>query len=285
MKTPHATPVDTPLCRRDIDFGMDAQIPVHWFADNCHMTRFFDAMSIMFPEGERAFIESVQHYRHRVGNDTELARTVTEFVAQEALHSREHVRYNRRLQEQGAPVEQLERCVAAQQAFARRYLPPGARLAITVCLEHFTAMLADQILRDPRNLEGAHSAMTDIWRWHALEETEHKAVAYDVFTAAIRGPLRRYLVRCLAMLVVTPIFSSLLWSMTFELVRHDGRARDCRGWLGLLRHQFVRPGPLIRMVPRWCAWFRPGFHPWQHDNHALIERFSQRFDQKSRNDN
>ncbi len=267
-----------PLRRRDIAFDFGASIPVHWLGGHCHRTRFYDAMSIMFPEGERAFIESVQHYRDRIRGDASLDRTAKEFVAQEALHSREHVRYNRHLQAHGAPVERLERRVAAQQAFARRSLAPAVRLSITVCLEHFTAMFADEILRDPLSLDGAHPAMADIWLWHALEETEHKAVAFDVFRAAIPGPFRRYALRCSTMLFVTPIFFSLLWLMTFQLIRHDGRAADLRGWAALLRDRLVGNGSLVRMLPQWCAWFRPGFHPRQRDSGALIERFKPRFD-------
>lgn len=268
--------------RRDIDFGMSAPIPAHWLGGHCHLTRFYDAMSIMFPEGERAFIETAQHYRNLTCTDAELAYAVTEFVAQEALHTREHVRYNRRLQAQGVPVERLERRVAAQQAFARRYLPPVVRLAITTCLEHFTAMFADQLLTEPGSLEGADPAMADLWFWHALEEIEHKAVAFDVLALAIRAPLRRYMLRCAAMLFVTPIFSMLLWRLTFQLVRHDRRVTDIGGWLRLLRVQFVSPGPLTRMLPHWFAWFRPGFHPWQRDNRAQVERFGRRFERKGR---
>ena len=142
-------------------------------------------------------------------------------------------------------------------------------------------MFADQLLRNPHSLEGAHPAMNDLWRWHALEEIEHKAVAFDVFTAAVRSPLRCYALRCVVMLFVTPIFSTLLWRLAYQLVRHDRHATDLRGWLRLLRVQFIRPGPLRRMLPQWFAWFRPGFHPWQHDNHALIEHLSQRFDRKA----
>lgn len=203
-----------------------------------------------------------------------------EFVAQEALHSREHARYNWRLEEQGAPVERLERRVAAQQAFARRYLAPAVRLSITVCLEHFTAMLADEMLRDPSCLDGAHPLMADIWLWHALEETEHKAVAFDVFQVAIAGSFRRYALRCSTMLFVTPIFLSLLWQITFQLIRHDGRAANLRGWGGLLRDRLIGNGSFVRMLPQWCAWFRPGFHPLQRDSRALIDRFSERFSER-----
>ena len=276
-----SSPASTPLRRRDIVFDFSAPVPMHWLGGHCHRTRFYDAMSIMFPEGERAFIESVQHYRSRIRGEASLECAVKGFVAQEALHSREHARYNRHLQEQGAPVERIERRVARQQAFALRYLAPAVRLAITVCLEHFTAMFAHDILSDSCSLDGAHPLMADIWLWHALEETEHKAVAFDVFEVAIAGSFRRYALRCSTMLFVTPIFLSLLWLMTFQLVQHDGRAADLRGWAALMRDRFVGNGSLVRMFPQWCAWFRPGFHPLHRDSRGLIDRFTERFDTRS----
>jgi predicted metal-dependent hydrolase len=264
--------------RRDLDFNMRDDIPVHWLDRECHVTRFYDAMSIMFPEGERAFIESVCLYRDQIAGNVSLADEVAAFVGQEATHRREHQRYNERLAAQGAPVAALERRVSEQQDFARRHLSPSGRLAITICLEHFTAMLADQMLRHPACMKGADARMSRLWRWHAVEETEHKGVAFDVFTHAIRNPVARYLLRCTSMLCVTLVFTSLVWSFAFSLVKHDRRVRDWRGWAKLLRYQFLSPGLLSRIVPLWLAWFVPGFHPWQHDNRALVREVCREYD-------
>lgn len=264
--------------RRDFDFNMRDHIPVHWLDGECHVTRFYDAMSIMFPEGERAFIESVRLYRHQIAGNTHLAEEVSAFVGQEAIHRREHQRYNQRLAAQGAPIAALEQRVANQQEFARRHLPDRCRLAITICLEHFTAMLAHQMLRHPASMTGADARMRRIWRWHAVEETEHKGVAFDVFTQVIQNPVARYLLRCSAMLCVTPVFITLVWRFTFSLVRHDRGLSDWRSWMKLLRYQFVSPGPLARIVPLWLAWFVPGFHPWQHDNRALVNGARREYD-------
>lgn len=266
--------------RRDIAFGTDAPIPKFWLRSNCHLTRFFDAMSLLFPEGERAFIESVQLFRDRIGGDATLCADVSEFIAQEALHRREHIRYNRMLSRQGVPVDRLERNVIRQQELARRWLPPAVRLAITTCLEHFTAMMADRLLRDARCLDGAHPVMADLWLWHALEEAEHKAVAFDVFTVGVRGSVCRYALRCATMLVVTPVFWTLLWHTTLKLVRQDGEARNALGWLQLVREQFFSRGSFGWMVSQWTAWFRPGFHPWQHDNRNLIEMLGRQLDRR-----
>ncbi len=55
-----------------------------------------------------------------------------------------------------------------------------------MALEHFTAILAHQLLADPRHLEGAEKETADLWRWHAVEEIEHKGVAYDTWLHATR---------------------------------------------------------------------------------------------------
>jgi predicted metal-dependent hydrolase len=268
--------------RRDIDFGMERDIPRHWLAGDCHRTRFFDALSIMFPEGEKFFIDSVRQLQDRAAGDTELQEQVGAFIVQEALHRREHRAYNARLAAQGAPVASLEARVISRQARARHRLSARGQLAITICLEHFTAMLAHQILLHGNNLAGADERMASIWRWHAVEETEHKAVAFDLFTRVQANPVLRYLRRCAAMLWVTLLFSSDVWRFTFALVKADGRAADWRGWRRLLARQFVAPAPLLRIIPHWLAWFKPGFHPWQHDNRALLAQMRAPYDALAR---
>src|SRR3546814_16965350 len=61
------------------------------------------------------------------------------------------------------------------------------QLAATCALEHFTATLANAILADPAHLAGADAEAQRMWRWHAIEEIEHKAVAYDTWVHATRA--------------------------------------------------------------------------------------------------
>jgi uncharacterized protein len=267
--------------RRNIRFSFDAPIPRFWLDGDCHRTRFYDAMSITFPEGERAFIETVQLHRKSLRGNDALERDAAEFIAQEALHTREHVRYNERLRKQGLPVDELESRVARQQTLARRVLSPATRLAFTVCLEHFTAMFGDRLLRDGRTFASADPRMSALWQWHAMEEIEHKGVAFDIYTVAVKGSLRRYVLRCLAMLIVTPVFSTLLWGITFSMIRRDGQALNMKGWLRLFWEHFICPGSLTRMAPSWVQWFSPSFHPWRDDNSELIKRFSAQFDARA----
>ncbi len=266
------SPLQPPdIVRRNLQFSFD-DVERHWFAGDCHRTRLFDALSLFFPEGERFFIESVKHYRPRLPARGLLSAQVDDFIAQEAYHSREHRRYKAWLESQGIDTQRLDAATAQRLDQLRDTTRPSQRLAITICLEHFTAILADQVLRNDRLLAGAHPQMRRLWRWHALEETEHKAVAFDVYEAALGRHWRSWLLRCVSMLSVTMYFCGFAWLHLIHFVRRDGQSSKLRGWLGLLRYMFVTPGPFLRVLPAWLAWFKPGFHPWQHDNQALIEQ-------------
>ena len=110
-----------------------------------------------------------------------------------------------------------------------------------------------------------------MWRWHAIEETEHKAVAYDVYREVVGDDWRAYLRRVLVMLVVTVGFWSDVARFHFRLVRADGGAGDFRGWWRLFRFQWITPGGMRRIWRLWLEYFRPGFHPWQLDNREYVE--------------
>jgi predicted metal-dependent hydrolase len=119
--------------------------------------------------------------------------------------------------------------------------------------------------------------MSALWRWHAIEETEHKAVAYDVYREALGDGPGAYLQRAAGMVLAT----GLLWSLVFlyhaRLVREDGGLTDVRGWGRYLRFLFIRPAVLPKLVLPWLGYFRPSFHPWQHDNFALVRAWKALF--------
>jgi len=265
------------IVRRDLHFDFDAEIPRYWLGGDAHKTRFFDAMSLMFPDGERFFIDSVRAFRADVADDPKLSGEVGGFIGQEAMHTREHLEYNERLEKQGVPANELMQFLRNFQNRRTRKLPMLGQLAVTICLEHFTAMLADQLLRHPQAMEKGDPRMAEMWRWHALEETEHKAVAFDVFQRVGGSPLKQYLRRCRAMLLVTAIFTYHVWHFMWRISEVDGTRKDVRGWLRLLGFLFVSPGPITRITGQWLSWFIPGYHPWKHDNHQLVESTRQHY--------
>ncbi|MDF2695663.1 MAG: hypothetical protein K0S65_4046, partial [Labilithrix sp.] len=106
-----------------------------------------------------------------------------------------------------------------------------------------------------------------LWRWHAAEEAEHRAVAYDVYRAA-RGP---YLERAVTMLATTVIFWALVLQHQARMMEADGTKWSPSEWRALFVFLFIEPGGMPGLWRRWLDYFRPGFHPWDHDNSALLE--------------
>lgn len=263
------TPDDLKLVIRDERFGRDA-VQQRWWLDNDPVaTAFYNALSVTFPKGEAFFIESVKAFRD--GTPAQLNDEIRAFVRQEINHTREHVAFNRRVTDAGYDVRDLE--VKVDEALAlTKDRPQIANLAATMALEHFTAIIAQQLLANPRHLAGAESEAGALWRWHASEEIEHKGVAYDTWLHATRDWSRwqRWKVKSLVMLLVTKEFYKNRAKGMLELLRQDGLTGP-KVWATLFWYAFGRPGMARKISGAWLSFFLPGFHPWNHDDRALIK--------------
>jgi predicted metal-dependent hydrolase len=263
-------PADLVITPRNLAFGRGQAQARWWFGGDPVATTLFNALSLTFPKGEAFFIESVRHYRDAASEP--LAGQIAAFIRQEAVHSREHVHFNSQVREAGYDLSELEARLEAEIAFARDR-PPLVQLTATLCLEHFTAILAHAWLSNPRDFRGAPPEIARLWRWHALEEIEHKGVAFDTFLAASRNlrPLQRWILRSHIMLLVTRRFLTFRRRDMAQLFAQDG-VNTAATWLATTRYLFVYPGILRRILPAWLAFFAPGFHPWRHDDRALLRR-------------
>jgi predicted metal-dependent hydrolase len=252
---------------RNLQFPVGERIARFWHGERKSVTQFYNNLSVFFPEGERFFIQSVKAYRDAIKDDAQLSAEARAFYAQEGIHSREHIRYNQMLRAQGYPIDAMEARIARILARVTRLNPPRMRLAVTCALEHFTALMADLLLQNAATLEGADPVMAKLWRWHAAEENEHKAVAFDVFKA-VGGTYRE---RVITMVGATLIFWFKVIEQQARMMHADGTAWNLLEWLRLGRYLFVTPGGMLRLVPKYFSYFRPGFHPWDHDNRAELE--------------
>lgn len=266
-ETPPAPPAP-PLELRNLEFELGPDVPRAWHPAGPAVTAFYNNLSILFPAGERFFIASVKaHRRHVTG--ARLREDVRLFCAQEGVHSREHRRYNELLRAQGYPIAAMEARAERILGAAARLLPARWQLAATCALEHFTALMAHLLLEDPRMLAGAHPQLAALWRWHAAEENEHKAVAFDVYAAA--GGT--FLARAGLMLVVTAIFWAKIFEQQLRLMRADGVLGSFCEWRALGRYLFVEPGGMARLWRLYLPYFRPRFHPMDIDSTALLARW------------
>ena len=90
----------------------------------------------------------------REGAPPKLAEEIKAFTTQEAIHSREHDAFNKRAELAGYDLSKLETRVEERLAITKSR-PPIVNVAATMALEHFTAILAHELLKNPRHLEGA----------------------------------------------------------------------------------------------------------------------------------
>jgi predicted metal-dependent hydrolase len=256
---------------RRISFEPDlARIPKHFAGDGDLLASHVIAMaSALFPDGEDFFVRSVRAFRDCV-DDPALKTEVAGFIGQEATHGREHRSLNVRLQELGYPTERVERFTRDGLAAREHYLPPLSNLAATAALEHYTATFAEILLSDAEaQRQMGDSPVLDILLWHALEESEHKAVAFDVYKAA--GGSHR--TRTIAMNMVTIGF---LGSLAVQTVRSvlDDRASWTREDLVRSYRRAKSSRFFRREVWRRLRDFnRPDFHPNDHDTTELLEHW------------
>jgi predicted metal-dependent hydrolase len=253
---------------RDRRFDRGRQPARWWLNGDPVATAWFNALSATFPRGETLFIDSVRAFRE--GAPPRLAEEIRAFIKQEVNHTREHLAFNRAAEAAGYDMSaidaRVERLIA--DVYAR---PKIAWLAVTIALEHFTAMFAHEFLEHPEHFIGAEVEQAALWRWHAVEELEHKGVAYDTWLHATRDWSRwkRWKVKSVLMLVITRRFIRNRLRDATELLAQDG-ITGRRATLRLVWYLVGRPGILRRVFPAWCAYFLPRFHPWNRDDRHLI---------------
>ena len=264
------TPDDLTITVRDERFNRRTN-PRRWWAGEPFGTAWHNALSATFPRGEAFFIEAVK--AHREGADAKLDAEIRAFVRQEINHTREHIAFNRLAEDAGYDIKAIDTRVAEMLALTKDR-PAIANLAVTMALEHYTAMMAAEFLENPAHFTDADAEVRDMWRWHAAEEIEHKGVAFDTWNHATRDwtPGKRWRVRSLVMVSVTARFFKNRWTDSLELLAQDGITGWKAKW-GLFKYLTVSPGIVRRIFPAWLAYFKPGFHPWDHDDRELIKLY------------
>jgi len=271
-----ATPADLTITPRDRRFCRDRAMGRWWLNDDPYATAFYNALSVTFPKGEAFFVDSVRAFRE--GAPAKLAGEIQAFIKQEVFHTREHVAFNRHVVEQGYDIARLERDVQAGLDLTKGR-PPIANLTATMVLEHFTAIIAHELLANPRHLCGGEDEPAQLWRWHSAEEIEHKGVAYDTWLHATRDwpASRRVTAKAAVMLRVTSNFVRGRTRGMLDLLRQDGLTGPLV-WMKLFWYAFGRPGMARKIARRWLVFFRPSFHPWQHDDRRLIGMFDSAYE-------
>ncbi len=257
----------TDLVVRRLLIDLTTPFPARWNGDDAFRSALFNALSMSFPVGEQYFIDSV-----RAGLKTlpdaereRLAAEVQGFIGQEATHRRLHGLFNGHLEKQGYRNE-IERR-AGRRIEANAHRDARLHLAATAATEHFTALLADWLLRHPESLDGAEDRLRTLWHWHAAEESEHRCTAFDLYVAA--GGNHEWRIRIFHYVTVT--FLADVTRQTIRNLWHDRALLRWSTWKSAWRFLFSEDGMVRGNVAAWRAYKAPGFHPSQHDDRRSRE--------------
>ncbi len=250
-----------PLQPRNPGVAIDASIPRHWFGGNAWATHVVNGVNLLFPAGERFFVRSVNHFLKDVA-DPHLAAQVRGFFGQEGRHAKEHERFFEVLEEQGYEIRRFLRVYEAIAfGFIERVAPPELSLATTAACEHFTALLAEQGLGDG-DLDLAHPTMKRLLLWHAAEEIEHRAVAFDV----LRAVAPSYALRMAGLAMAATLLGGFWMLATTSLLVQE------KDWGRLLRDEKLAREHMASdsVFRRGIAqYMKRDFHPSQADTDHL----------------
>ncbi len=253
---------------RRLQFNPQA-IRRHYFANSPVMSHLLTALSSTFPIGEQFFVHSVRNVRDKVQDET-LQAQIAAFIGQEAMHSKAHAEFNAAWRSEDYNLDRFQAWLARKDDYVKN-LHPKIQLAITCAFEHFTALLGGYILRHPEVLATLDEDAAKLWVWHAIEEIEHRAVAFDVYQAVYGDDkIRRMIMRS-----VTTGFASLtLYSATRLFLQDKKKSLPKVG--GNIFGFYLLGKMFLQLAPEYLAYFKTDFHPSEIDYTKLIRYWKQR---------
>jgi hypothetical protein len=270
-----------PVRRMDFKFG---DVPRYWAKGDAGITHFMTALSSLFPEGEQFFVNSARAVRNDPKlADARLQKEISAFIGQEAMHSKEHLAFNASAQAYGYDVRTLEqrtgKVIEYGVAISTKLLKPFGftkemiDLTGTCALEHFTSTIAEELLSNP-NIQAMFEdeTMYNLWMWHAVEENEHKAVAFDVFVGMYGSGAKAYFMRSLALVIAMSLIFITQSYFTATLLKTDGKLtwRDTKY---MIRYMYGANGFMTRQIPTLLSFLKPNFHPNDLDTTELLNKW------------
>ena len=248
--------------REKLDFQLDDRVPRFWNGGDPFKTRFFDAMSLTFPIGERYFISTVRNYRDQI-QDPVLLEQVKDFTRQEAQHGIVHTKFNSMLQQQGQDTEANDRLLNWKFKWQLRAWSNKFNIAYTAAAEHLTAMMCSTFFERPDILAPFDPRIRAMYVWHAIEEVEHKAVAYDVMTKVAKVS---YFTRVAALIYFSIEYPLGNFYLINKMLKRDGFGfrKRCQMFAKGMWWLYKPGGVFMPAIGYYASYYLPGFHPWQH---------------------
>ncbi|WP_277561277.1 metal-dependent hydrolase [Acinetobacter beijerinckii] len=262
-KSKQKTPASFPVRRMDYEFQ---DMPKYWCNNEPTFTHYFTGLSTLFPEGESYFVRSVRALRAQVKNNEQLDRDIGAFIGQEAMHSKEHHAFHQSAQQYGLDPESLEKMTGIVLKAIERTFPKKWNLLVTVGLEHYTAVLVVEMMKDVNELM-TDETIRNLWLWHSVEETEHKAVAYDMYQYLYGKGLSAYIPRIAIFTFSLAMITVLSTLYQLVLLKRDRQLFNLNSWRKFMHHGREKYKVFI---PKFLDYYRFDFHPNDTDETDIV---------------
>ncbi|MGC1329632.1 metal-dependent hydrolase [Pseudomonas sp.] len=263
---------------RNLHFDLPAERICDWYQHCRYMSHWSNSLSIMAPVFERFVIQAIRAHESTLADVPLLSQQVKALIDQEAVHAREHRRYNNLIDLAGLPATRIARRwqTLLHHTLESRWVSNRMRLAATMMFEHHAAMIAGQELRTRKNTPDMEPRFLALWNWHALEEIEHKSVSFDLWRHTLApGPVR-YGLRTSTVLLLSVPFWYMIFESFLRLIWADRHSTEhVHGAWRLAKYLWGPHGFFFGNSRGWLAYFKPGFDPWTDDDVALLKPLEQ----------
>ncbi|ENV63026.1 hypothetical protein F949_01868 [Acinetobacter junii NIPH 182] len=256
-------PASFPVRRMDYNFE---NTPKYWCANDPAMTHYFTGLSTLFPEGESYFVRSVRALREHAKLNEALDREISAFIGQEAMHSKEHHAFHISAQQHGLNPESLEKVTGIVLKGLEKVFSKKWNLLVTVGLEHYTAVLVVSMM-ETVNEYMTHKTIRDLWLWHSVEETEHKAVAFDLYEYLYGNGLNAYLPRVTIFTLSLILITGLSTIYQIVLMKRDKQLSNLKTWQNFFNFAAKQ---YKTFIPKFFEYYRYDFHPNQTNEKDLV---------------
>lgn len=256
-------PASFPVRRMDYNFE---NTPKYWCANDPAMTHYFTGLSTLFPEGESYFVRSVRALREHAKLNEALDREISAFIGQEAMHSKEHHAFHISAQQHGLNPESLEKITGIVLKGLEKVFSKKLNLLVTVGLEHYTAVLVVSMM-ETVNEYMTDKTIRDLWLWHSVEETEHKAVAFDLYEYLYGNGLNAYLPRVTIFTLSLILITGLSTIYQIVLMKRDKQLSNLKTWQNFFNFAAKQ---YKTFIPKFFEYYRYDFHPNQTNEKNLV---------------
>lgn len=256
-------PASFPVRRMDYNFE---NTPKYWCANDPAMTHYFTGLSTLFPEGESYFVRSVRALREHAKLNEALDREISAFIGQEAMHSKEHHAFHISAQQHGLNPESLEKITGIVLKGLEKIFSKKWNLLVTVGLEHYTAVLVVSMM-ETVNEYMTDKTIRDLWLWHSVEETEHKAVAFDLYEYLYGNGLNAYLPRVTIFTLSLILITGLSTIYQIVLMKRDKQLSNLKTWQNFFNFAAKQ---YKTFIPKFFEYYRYDFHPNQTNEKNLV---------------